>query len=226
MPLLANPYPVLPHHLKRSSLLSTSQSSRIKQGAAPPWLKERNVPSKGENQEEQPGNMWLPLNGPSRRPQRVERKDRLRNTLVPFVASPKTREDVPPTQHLRTTDSKSRDAQIANRHDADQRPAEPTEAPGNKWYLRQIHSAATSTPTLPRNAPDPHPDVLRWLSHGTHLHLPLGQPLLPGPLANVIRVTSLEGNSGHGPLTKADLPTNSPSQPASISLFKVLKQRR
>ena len=72
------------------------------------------------------------------------------------------------------------------------------------------------------------PCCLRWLgqSSGTHLHLPLGQPLLSGPLANVIRVTSLEGYSGHGPLTKADLPTNSPSQPASTSLFKVLKKKK
>lgn len=71
------------------------------------------------------------------------------------------------------------------------------------------------------------PCNLRWLgqSWGTHLHLPLGQPLLSGPLANVIRVTSLEGYSGHGPLTKADLPTNSPSQPASTSLFKVFKKK-
>ncbi len=71
------------------------------------------------------------------------------------------------------------------------------------------------------------PCNLQWLgqSWGTHLHLPLGQPLLPGPLANVIRVTSLEGYSGHGPLTKADLPTNSPSQPASTSLFQVLKTK-
>lgn len=38
-------------------------------------------------------------------------------------------------------------------------------------------------------------------SHCTHLHLPLGQQLLPGPLANVIRVTGLEGYSGHGSLT-------------------------
>lgn len=70
------------------------------------------------------------------------------------------------------------------------------------------------------------PCCFLWLgqSYGTHLHLPLGQPLLSGPLANVIRVTSLEGYSGHGPLTKADLPTNSPSQPASTSLFKVLKK--
>lgn len=69
------------------------------------------------------------------------------------------------------------------------------------------------------------PCNLQWLgqSWGTHLHLPLGQPLLSGPLANVIRVTSLEGYSGHGPLTKADLPTNSP--PASTSLFKVLKKK-
>lgn len=68
---------------------------------------------------------------------------------------------------------------------------------------------------------------LWWLgqSWGTHLHLPLGQQLLSGPLANVIRVTSLEGYSGHGPLTKADLPTNSPSQPASTSLFKALKKK-
>lgn len=63
-------------------------------------------------------------------------------------------------------------------------------------------------------------------SWGTHLHLPLGQPLFSGPLANVIGVTSLEGYSGHGPLTKADLPTNSPSQPASTSLFKVLKKKK
>lgn len=71
------------------------------------------------------------------------------------------------------------------------------------------------------------PCCLWWLgeSWGTHLHLPLGQPLLSGPLANVIRVTSLEGYSGHGPLTKADLPTNSPSQPASTSLFKVLQKK-
>lgn len=72
------------------------------------------------------------------------------------------------------------------------------------------------------------PCGLWWLgqSLGTHLHLPLGQPLLSGPLANVIRVTSLEGYSGHGPLTKADLPTNSPSQPASTSLFKVLQKKK
>lgn len=65
-----------------------------------------------------------------------------------------------------------------------------------------------------------------WRWDVTHLHLPLGQPLLPGPLANVIRVTSLEGYSGHGPLTKAALPTTSPSQPASTSLFKVFKGGR
>ena len=67
---------------------------------------------------------------------------------------------------------------------------------------------------------------LRWLgeSWGTHLRLPLGQPLLSGPLVNVIRVTSLEGYSGHGPLTKADLPTNSPL--ASTCLFKMLKKKK
>lgn len=70
-----------------------------------------------------------------------------------------------------------------------------------------------------------HSPLARYGGWGTHLHLPLGQPLLSGPLANVIRVTSLEGYSGHGPLTKADLPTNSPSQPASTSLFKVLKKK-
>lgn len=72
------------------------------------------------------------------------------------------------------------------------------------------------------------PCNLRWpgQSWGTHLHLPLGQQLLFGPLVNVIRVAGLEGYSGHGPLTKADLPTSSPSQPASTSLFKVLKKKK
>lgn len=97
----------------------------------------------------------------------------------------------------------------------------------NKWYLHEILNDPSNTlghefckePCLP---------VTRLAVHagwdtigGTHLHLPLGHQLLSGPLANVIRVTSLEGNSGHGPLTKADLPTNSPSLPASTSLFKV-----
>lgn len=81
---------------------------------------------------------------------------------------------------------------------------------------------------LKHHTPWHSPCNLRWLgqSWGTHLQLPLGQPLLPGPLANVIRVTSLEGYSGHGPLTKADLPTNSPSQPASTSLFRVLDTKK
>lgn len=76
--------------------------------------------------------------------------------------------------------------------------------------------------------PRPSPANLRWpgQSWGTHLHLPLGQQLLFGPLVNVIRVTGLEGYSGHGPLTKADLPTSSPTQPASTSLFKVLKKKK
>ena len=50
-----------------------------------------------------------------------------------------------------------------------------------------------------------------WHSLGTHLHLPLGQPLLSGPLANVVGVASLESDPGNGPLPQADLPALSPS---------------
>lgn len=107
----------------------------------------------------------------------------------------------------------------------------------NKWYLHEISNDPSNTlgrehTTSPVfdpawrlcSTPVTHPVI--YGGWGTHLHLPLGQPLLSGPLANVIRVTSLEGYSGHGPLTKADLPTNSPSQPASTSLFKVSKQKK
>lgn len=111
----------------------------------------------------------------------------------------------------------------------------------NKWYLHEISNDPSNTlgreytPQAPIFDPGSlwsnachSPCNLQWLgqSWGTHLHLPLGQPLLSGPLANVIRVTSLEGYSGHGPLTKADLPTNSPSQPASTCLFKVFKKKK
>ena len=110
----------------------------------------------------------------------------------------------------------------------------------NKWYLHEISNDPSNTLGREHTAMPclwpwqlwvhacHSPCHLRWLgqSWGTHLHLPLGQPLLSGPLANVIRVTSLEGYSGHGPLTKADLPTNSPSQPAPTSLFKVLKKQK
>lgn len=63
-------------------------------------------------------------------------------------------------------------------------------------------------------------------SSGTHLHLPLGQQLLPGPLANVIRVTGLEGYSGHGSLPQADFPAHSPTEPASSSLFKGTNEKK
>lgn len=111
----------------------------------------------------------------------------------------------------------------------------------NKWYLHEISNDPSNTlgreytPQAPIFDPGSlwsnachSPCNLQWLgqSWGTHLHLPLGQPLLSGPLANVIRVTSLEGYSGHGPLTKADLPTNSPSQPASTCLFKVFNKKK
>lgn len=101
----------------------------------------------------------------------------------------------------------------------------------NGALMRITRAIESTRPRLrawrPRSAPVARPALLLgWDgAGGTHLHLALGQPLLPGPLANVIRVTSLEGYSGHGPLTKADLPTNSPSQPASTSLFKVLEKR-
>lgn len=61
---------------------------------------------------------------------------------------------------------------------------------------------------------------------GTHLQLPLGQQFLSGPLVNVIRVTGLEGYSGHGSLTEADFPAHSPTEPPSSSLFKGTKMSR
>lgn len=114
--------------------------------------------------------------------------------------------------------------------DLSQRPRNATEINGTFVRFQmthQIHLAVNAPRALAAAAFVPRLTCdLRWLgrSWGTHLHLPLGQPFLSGPLANVIRVTSLEGYSGHGPLTKADLPTNSP--PASTCLFMLFKKKK
>lgn len=58
----------------------------------------------------------------------------------------------------------------------------------------------------------------------THLHLPLVEPLLSGPLANVIGVPGLEGNPGHWPLPEADLPAHTPPQTPARALLEGTQQ--